>query len=53
MKKPSSTRRPPSLASALRSFRNAIDEQQAQLYFQNELFAKLEAIELSRTTKSK
>jgi predicted DNA-binding transcriptional regulator AlpA len=49
-KTPSPMRRPPSLASALRAFGKVIDEQQAQLYFQNELFAKLEAIEIRRAT---
>lgn len=36
------TRRPPSLAKTLMMFRKSIDEQQSQIEFQNEVFARLE-----------
>lgn len=41
------TRRPPSLAKALASFRASINQQQSQIEFQNAVFASLEARELA------
>lgn len=41
------TRRPPSLAKSLMMFRQSIDEQQSQIEFQNEVFARLERLHLT------
>lgn len=42
------TRKPPSLARSIMAFRKSIDEMQGQVEFQNEIFARLEAMDLAR-----
>lgn len=44
------TRKPPSLAKSIMAFRKSIDEVQAQLDFQNEIFARLEALSIAHIT---
>ncbi len=45
------TRKPPSLARSIMAFRKSIDALQLQVEFQNEMFARLEAIDLARATR--
>lgn len=46
------TRKPPSLARSLMAFRKSIDDIQSQVEFQNEIFARLEAIVIANSYAS-
>lgn len=49
--KPKPTRKPLSLAKSIMAFRKSIDVMQLQVEFQNEIFSRLEGIDIARVTR--